>query len=127
MNWKSVLKKVGEEVLHASEAVPVWGQFARIGASLIPGDKDDKAVEKVIAAATDKLDLLEREIVAVETFGQALALPGDQKAIAVGPAALQILLEMRLVKGKKPKDAEQSKADAAAVGGAIAKFLNGFE
>lgn len=116
----NLLKKIGNVLLTATGVLTGYGPL--IG-TLIPGDKDDK----IMATALDKLDLAANTIVRVEGFGQAIKLPGADKARAAAPEVFQILLNLKLVAGKKPKDVEGAKAAAQRLGGDLADFLNCFE
>ncbi len=127
MSFLSVLKKIGQEVNAASAFVPVYGQLLQATTALIPGDREDKAIAKGIAVTTDGLTRFQNIVVDAEVFGQAIGVKGADKAIGAAPAILQLFLDLPVIKGRKPKDAEVTKADAAALGGALAKFLNGFE
>lgn len=128
MSFLSVLKKIGQQANKFDSLIPVVGTYVHFATSLIPGEKDDKIADKVLAHTQDGLLRLQGIILDAEVFGQAIALPGSQKAAAVAPAVNQLLMDsLPLLRGKKPKDAAQTKADAAALGGALAKYLNGFE
>lgn len=112
-SFVSVLKKVGQVILFAEGLEKVYKPFLQI----IPGE----------AKVADKLDLLTKLVVDAEVMGQAIQAPGSQKAAMLAPAAFQLLLDLPILQGKKPKDPAQAKLDAAAVGAAVAKFLNNFE
>jgi hypothetical protein len=127
MSFLSILKKIGQEANKFDEAIPIIGSYAHMATSLIPGDRDDKAVDAALQFAQDGLVRFQNIILDAEVFGQAAGVPGPQKAIGVAPAVLQLFLDLPVIKGKRPKDPEVTKADAAALGGALAKFLNGFE
>lgn len=117
MGFVSILKKVGQAVLLAQgiekQYSPLLGMIPRSGEAL--------------AAVDDRLDRAVKIITDAEVMGQALAVPGADKArMAAGPM-FQLLLDMPVIRGLKPKDPVQAKADAEALGGALAKFLNNFE
>jgi len=116
----SFLKKLGQVVLTATGIVTGYGPTL---AAMIPGDKDDKALARI----TDGLDNAMGAIVGAEMFGQALNLPGPDKAKAAAPALFQILMASKLIAGKKLKDPAKAKAAAEAMGGNLADFLNAFE
>jgi hypothetical protein len=127
MSFTSVLKKIGQVFNSAEKAVPAYGQLALLATALTPNTKDDEIVAKGLAIANDGLVRFQNIIVDAEIVGQALGMPGSQKAAAAAPAILQLFLDLPIIKGKKPKDPAQSKLDAAELGGALAKFMNGFE
>jgi hypothetical protein len=117
MGFVSILKKVGQIVLQAEgferQYSPLLG--------MIPGS--DKFVPKI----EDKLETATKIITDAEIMGQALGVAGPQKAsMAAGPM-FQLLLDLPIIQGKKPKDPVKAKADAEALGGALAEFLNNFE
>lgn len=116
----SFLKKIGQVLLTATGVVTGLGPS--LGA-LIPGDKDDKAIARVV----DGLDNAMGAVVGAEMFGQALKLPGPDKAKAAAPALFQVLMSAKLIAGKKLKDPAKAKAAAEAMGGNLADFLNAFE
>jgi len=116
----SFLKNLGKILSTASTLIPVYGPL--IGA-MIPGDRDDR----IIAGANDRIDGMLGVVAQAEVMGQAIAVPGAQKAAMAAPAILQILLSSKLVAGKKPKDAAAAKVAAENVGKALADFLNAFE
>lgn len=127
MNFISILKKVGQEVNAFDGLIPVYGPAIHGVTALIPG-KADADVTAVTGIALDGMTKLQNIILDVEAFGQAIALPGTQKAIAAGPAVNQLLMDsLSLVHGKKPKDIEKTKADAANVAAAVAQYMNGYE
>jgi hypothetical protein len=116
----SFLKQLGQILVTATSVVTGIGiPYAKTTAT----DKDDA----FLAVAKDKLDEAFGAIVGAEMFGQALNLPGPDKAKAAAPALFQILLGSKLIAGKKPKDPAKAKAAAEAMGGSLADFLNAFE
>ena len=123
MSFLSVLKKIGQKINGGSDQVQAYGALAQIVAATTKSTADDR----IVAIAQDGLVQFQNIIVDVEVFGQALSLPGAQKAAAAAPAIHQLLMNLPIIKGKKPKDPEQTKADAAALGGALAKYFNGYE
>lgn len=117
MGFLSILKKVGQVVLQAEGFEKQYSPLA----GLIPGG------DKIVTKLEDKLELATKIVTDAEVMGQALGVPGAQKAkMAAGPM-FQLLLDIPILQGKKPKDPAQARADAEALGGALAKFLNNFE
>ena len=123
MSFLSVLKKIGQKINGGNEQVQVYGALAQIVAAATPGTTDDR----IVAIANDGLVRFQNIIVDAEVFGQALSLPGTQKAEMAAPALIQLLMDLPILKGKKPEDPVQTKADAAALAGAMAKFYNGYK
>lgn len=80
-----------------------------------------------VGGLADKLDLISKTVVDVEIVGQAMSAPGAQKAAASAGPIFQVLMDLPILQGKKPKDEAKAKAAAAALGGALADFLNSFE
>jgi hypothetical protein len=120
MSFLSVLKDIGNAVNTANQIVNGYGPIA---AQLIPGTKDDK----IIAIAQTTLDDAANVVVNAEAFGQALSLPGTAKATAAAGPMYQLMLQMKLVAGKKPKDEAAARAAAQRMGQDLADFLNAFE
>ncbi len=127
MSFLSVLKKIGQKVIGADEQIKEYTPIAQMFTSLIPGDKDDKIVNAALLAANDGLVRFQKIILDVEVIGQEMQLQGSVKAAMAAPAIVQLFMDLPIIKGRKPKDPEVTKADAAALGGALAKFLNGWE
>lgn len=127
MSFLSVLKKIGQKIVGGQEKVTEYGAIAQTIAALTPGTADDKAVAAALTIANDGLVRFQNIIIDAEVFGQAIGTPGPDKAKMAAPAILQLFLDLPVIKDKKPKDADVTKADAEALGGALAKFLNGFE
>ena len=128
----SVLKKIGEVFsgkpgTKIQPSVDAYTNLARAVAAITPNTTDDQIVEAEAAITQDGLIRLQSIITDAEVVGQTLGLAGDQKAIMSAQAINQLLMDLPLVKGLKPEDPEQTKADAAAVGAAFAKYLNGFK
>ncbi len=127
MSFLSVLKKIGQKVVGGGEQFNAYGSLATGIVALTPGIKDDQVVAAAISAANDGLVRFQKIIIDAEIFGQALEIPGNLKAVGAAPAIVQLFMDLPIIKGRKPKDPEVTKADAAALGGALAKFLNGWE
>jgi hypothetical protein len=115
----SFLKKLGSLVLKATELVVGYGPTVR---QLMPPQGD-----AVVQTVEDKLLLATKIVMDAEVMGQAIGAPGTQKAAMAAPAIFQLLLDLPVLNGKKPKDPVQAKAAATALGGALADFLNCFE
>lgn len=126
MSFKSVIKKIGEDINKADQAIPVWGGLIHAVTSAIPGI-NGTTVDKGITVVQDKLDQIQSIVVDAEAFGQAAGLKGEDLAKGIGPAVTQVLIDMPLIKGKKPKDPEAAKAIAAKIGGLVYDYLNQFE
>jgi hypothetical protein len=126
-NFLTVLKKIGQGALAASTAIPIYGQAIRGVTALIPGDKDDAAVDKVLNIAADGLVTAQNIILQAEAMGAALGVPGADKAKMSAPAIHQLLMSLPILKGKHPKDQVSALAKAEALGGALAAYLNEYE
>lgn len=114
------LKNIGKVVLTATKIVNGYGPVV---AQIIPGTRDDAAVH----AIGDKLDQAAGVVVGAELFGQALLLPGADKAKAAAPAMFQVLMGLKMISGRKLKNLEAARAAAQRVGADLADFLNAFE
>ncbi len=123
----SILKKIGLAVLGAQTQIQPYASIAQAVAALSKGDADDKAVAKATAVINDGLVKFQDIILDAEVMGQALALPGSQKATMAAPAVMQLFMDLPILRGKKPVDPAQTKLDAEALGAALAKFMNGYE
>jgi hypothetical protein len=124
MSFLSALKSFGQKVNTASTVIPVYGQLAQAVVALTPGDKDDKAVAAGLAIANDGLVQAQNIIMNAEVMGQAISVPGAQKAAMAAPALQQLLMSLPILQGKKPKDPVVAMQKATAVGAALADYIN---
>lgn len=128
MSFLSILKKIGQDVNLADQYIPVYGQLIHGFTSMIPGSsKIDNAVSIGVSKSMDGLVAFQKIVLDAEVFGQAAGIPGAQKAAGIAPAVLQLFLDLPILQGEKPKDPVSAKAKAAALGGALADFINEFE
>lgn len=125
---KSVLKKIGEAAMAASSFIPIYGPAIRATVVAISGgSKHADSVEHMITSVGDGLIIAQNIVLAAEAAGNAISVPGAQKAAMTAPALHQLLMTLPLLQGKKPKDATQAMEKAKAVGGALADYFNQFE
>lgn len=117
MGFISILKKVGQVVLQAEGIEKQYSPLL----GLIPHAAD------VIPKVEDRMDRAVKIITDAEVMGQAISVPGPQKAAMAAGPMFQLLLDMPVIRGLKPKDPAKAKADAEKLGGALAEFLNNFE
>ena len=127
MGFFSALKKFGQLVVGADQKVPQYSELAQTIALLTPGDGDDKAIAKATAIVQDGLVRFQNIILDAEVAGQALGVPGADKAKMAAPALMQLFLDLPFLKGKKPKNPDSAKVKAAALGSALADWFNEFE
>lgn len=120
MGFVSILKKIGNVILLAEGFEKAYGPVVT---GMIPGTKDDAVLAKV----NDRLDQATKIVIDAEVMGQAISAPGTQKAKMAGGPMFQLLMDLPILQGKKPKDPVKAKADAQALSGALAEFLNNFE
>lgn len=117
-SFLSVLGKIVKVVGVVSGFVPLVGQIAG------PGGKP------VLDATQDKLDKAVNVIVSVEqafaNIGEAQG-SGSKKLAAAVPFVAQIIQQVDLLSGKKPKDEAKFTAAATALTSALADILNSFE
>ncbi len=127
MKFTSLLKKIGQAANAADQFIPVYGPLVHAVTSSISAKTDEKATS-AIQATSDGLHQLEALVVHAEAMGQAISAPGSQRAAMLAPAAFQLLMDgLTVCRGKKPRDADSARVKAAAVGAAVADFLNEFE
>ncbi len=123
----SILKKIGSAFVSANDKVPAYVALAQAGVALSGNPSAINSVNLASGLINDGLVRFQNIILDAEIMGQAISAPGTQKSVMAAPAILQLFLDLPILKGKDPKDADQSRIDAAELGGALAKFLNGFE
>ena len=122
----NILKKIGQILNAADQYIPMYGSLIHaVTNSILPGK--EAQITTIAAAVTDGLHIASKIVVDAEIAGQAAGLAGPQKMLLTGPALAQLFLDLPVLQGRKPKDAEKFKADAAKLGGAIADLLNDFE
>lgn len=117
MGFVSILKKVGTAILIAEGIEKQYSPLL----GMIPGS------DKVLPKIEDRMEMATKIVTDAEIMGQAIQAPGTQKAVMAAPAMFQLLLDLPVLRGRKPKDPVQAKQDAQEVGAALAKFLNNFE
>lgn len=117
-NFLGWLKKAG---LIAAKV----GEYVAFGAplitSLIPGTKDDQAVQ----IAQSVIGQVIQVIVHVEAFGAALGLPGAEKLKAASGPIADILLQF--LTGRKIKDAAKFKAGVEKFTSGLADILSSLD
>jgi len=118
MNFTSILKKIGQGI---ATATGLYNAYAPLVQAVAP------STTSAVAKIADRLDLATKIVIDAEIMGQAINAPGTQKAAMAAGPMFQLLLDLPILQGKKPKDPEKAKADAEKLGGALADFLNDFE
>jgi hypothetical protein len=114
MSW---LSKAAMIALKVTEIVTGIGPLA---AAIIPGDKDDKVIQKVSV----DLAQIAQIIAQVEIFGQALGLPGAQKLTAAAPSVAQIILQSSVMAKHEIADPALFKVGCTKVADGMADVLN---
>lgn len=116
------LKRLGNILIQATSVIAGFGPFV---VKTTPTDKDDKALPIVI----DTLSHVASLVVTAEAMGQAIQVPGPQKAKMVAPLIAQAILQSQFAYGQKiAKDKEGDFLSASErLGAALADALNCFE
>lgn len=112
------LKKFGLAMLKVTQIVTGLGPIVAAAVPQTAG---------VVTAVTGDLQLLAGEIATVEAIGQALSIPGAQKATAAAPLIAQIVLQSTLMVGKHIADEALFTKACTALGGDIADLLNSLQ
>ncbi len=80
--------------------------------------------QPVVGVVASELTLIAQVIAQVETFGQALGIPGPQKLIAAAPSVEQIILTSSLMVGKKIQDEAKFKQAVSGLASHMADLLS---
>ena len=115
MNFVSILKKIG---LGVAQATGIYEGYKPLITAVAP---------QVGQHLGDGLELAAKIVLDAEIMGAAIGAPGSQKAAMLAGPMFQLLLDLPVLRGKKPKDPEDAKLKAQKVGADIADFLNCFE
>lgn len=111
------LKKFGQTVLAGSQLAVAITPLIRVTAD---NEKANATLDKI----DDTMAGVQMAVMTAEVFGQALSLPGAEKAKAAAPLVMQALLAAPFMGGKKIDDQEKAMLAAQAMGQAMADFLN---
>ena len=112
------LKKFGAAILKVTQIVTGIGP---IFSAAVP------QASNAITVATSELQQLAGVIGTVEAIGQAVNLPGVQKAAAAGPLVAQVILQSTFMAGKRIADEALFTKACTAIGGDIADLLNSLQ
>lgn len=118
MSFKDKLGKILSGVEGTLTAInPIAGLVGGVIKSIIPGNKEDKAVDAIVDTFLPQASTL---VLNIDAFAQALALAGPQKLVAAQGPMTQLLLTSSSFAGKKIADPERFKKGAASIASGLA-------
>lgn len=112
------LTRIGAIIL---KGIEIYAGFAPIIQTAFPGFQD-----KVQVLSNDLVEIA-NIIVQVESFGQALAIPGPQKLIAATPAVSQIILRSAILANHSIADPILFKQGCTKIADGMADVLNSLD
>lgn len=80
--------------------------------------------QAVVQTIADDLERIKQAVIAAEAMGQALALPGNQKLVAVTPLVAQVILQSSALTGHQIAQPELFNAGAKKIADGMADVLN---
>lgn len=116
----SFLKKLGTVVL---KVIGVWAGIAPILGQAAPNNATLTNIEDKLGKAFGVVTTVEQTFVAA--FG-ADAKNGSDKLKAAQPFVAQLIQQVDMLAGKKPKDEAKFEAASTALTGALADILNSY-